>query len=589
MKLFSASELLNKAKLAFERFPFALVWAILSAVITVVIIGRDSNAIFEEHLNLTLTMGLGISWLVATQFYIEQFKKKGLWWIKIIILLLLIGSYFLLPEYNQEASSSDVSETPYIRFTLFIVAGHLALFFAPFITVWHPKAYWNYLKDMIIAIIRSGVFSGILYVGLVLAMVAVRYLFDIRFADHRYGQLFIICLGIVNTWVYLSDFPKEIQHNIHLTFHKAIEVFVKFILIPLTLLYIVILYSYVLKIILQWELPQGGVSYLVIALAALLFIVQFIIHPVRLTHESRLIKKFTTFAFWLFLPLLILLYIAIYTRVSSYGITEARYFLILVSIFITGATLYFLFSRKKQLRYLPITLAVFTLLGSFGFWGAFSVSTNSQLKQFQKVYHSFAKNDSITLSSEDEYRFTSIAKYLYKHNAIPEVSSTVGFNPKTAFPNTNSWNIGNKILDSLGYTVTTDNSYNNREYYTYEISGDEVKIITGYDFIQKTYFSDYEEDNSNNEFSYYLIRNPDHILIKNKGKEFLKIGLQDFMESLPRDDNSYKTLPQEQLSIEVATDSVAFKIFFERMSIMVEDDDEHKLSNANASILIKKL
>lgn len=589
MKFFSMSELLNKAKLAFERFPFALLWAIISTITTIILVEIDADSIFKQYVNLSITMVLGISWLIATQFYIEQFKKKNLWWIKVIVLLAIIGSYFLLPEYDTESHHYSNDDVPYIRYVLFLVAGHLALFFAPFITVWHPKAYWNYLMDMFIAISRSGFFSGILYIGLVIAMTAVRALFDIHIEDQRYGQLFLLCLGIVNTWVYLSDFPKEIQHNIHLEFNKAIEVLVKFILIPLTLLYLAILYAYVAKIIIQWELPKGWVSYLISALALLLFAIQFIIHPVRLTHKSRLIRKFTTYAFWLLLPLLILLYIAIYTRVAAYGITELRYFLIIVAIFITGSTLYFLFSKRKQLRFLPLALAIFALIGSFGFWGAFSVSKRSQVGQLKELYSAFNQTDSI--AQDDKNRFESITNYLYDRDALEKLTPIIGFNPKKSFPSVGRWQMGDKILDSLGFQFESGLTSSYSNYHNFNVdSKNSTRTIEGYDYMDYTQFYHYKNKEKIG-FRYELNEDNNSIEITNKeGDNVLKIELQEFIENLNKNnvDEYHQELAPELLSIEAATDSLSFKVLFENINYY-EEDSVLRLNGGQAFILYKKL
>jgi len=68
--------------------------------------------------------------------------------------------------------------------------------------------------------------------------------------------------------------------------------FLFFALIPLVLLYIIILYAYSFKIIFQWELPKGWVSYLVTALALLGFLVQVIINPIQNTVKSWMINQF---------------------------------------------------------------------------------------------------------------------------------------------------------------------------------------------------------------------------------------------------------------------------------------------------------
>ena len=94
MRLFSPSEFMIKALAAFKRFPVTLIWVILFTLLLVVLAERDIDDIFETYNNISLTAVLGVSWLIGTQFYIEQFKRKGLWWIKVVILLLLFAFYF---------------------------------------------------------------------------------------------------------------------------------------------------------------------------------------------------------------------------------------------------------------------------------------------------------------------------------------------------------------------------------------------------------------------------------------------------------------------------------------------------------------
>ncbi|WP_405211370.1 DUF4153 domain-containing protein [Dokdonia sp. Asnod2-E02] len=581
MRLFSPSEFIIKALAAFKRFPVTLIWVILFTLLLVVLTERDVDDIFETYNNISLTAILGVSWLIGTQFYIEQFKRKGLWWIKVIIILLLVAFYFTLPDYDFQNNN----ETPYIRWFVLLIVGHLALLFAPFITVWHPKAYWNYLADMLMAIARSALFSGVFYLGIVLALLAIEYLFGVKINGRRYFQLFLLCLGIINTWVYLSDFPKEVQHNIHLHFHKAIEVFVKFILIPLAALYITILYAYALKICIQWELPKGWVSYLIIALAGLLFIIQFIIHPLKATHTSRVFKNFQPLAYWLLLPLLILFYAAIYKRVSDYGITEARYFLIVIAIFITGATLYLLFSRKQQLRFLPIALAVMGLLSTFGFWGAFSVSKRSQMDEFEKMYTAFAKAENKKNSDPESYRrFSSITRYLVEHDAAEDLKPIIGYNPVEKHTDVATWKLSNYILKDLGYKMTASDIEKKRVHFNNASSA--AYDIRGYDWKQDFHFnlngqSEYIEE------GFSMLLNGKEILITTQDSTALTIPTQAFLKQLEGEDINKPINDRDKLTLRKTNDLVDVKIIFNSINLKVDGGGQRVINYASGSVLLK--
>lgn len=565
MKLFSPTEFSKKATEAFKRFPFVIMWVILAAIALIAFANEDVDVIFEERNNFTLTAILGVSWLIGAQFYIEQFKRKGLWWIKIIVIILLGLFYYYLPVYDPDTTVRD--GTPYIRWVLYFITGHLALLFAPFVTVWHPKAYWNYLSSMFVAISRSILFSGVLFLGLVLAMLAIQYLFGIEIQGKRYFQLFIACLGIVNTWVYLSDFPKEIQHTIHLNFHKAIEVFVKFILIPLAGLYIIILYAYAFKILIQWELPKGWVSYLITILSGLLYIIQSLIHPVRIGHESRLIRKFQPLVYWLLLPLLILLYVAIYKRISDYGVTEARYFLCIIAVFISGATLYLIFSRKQELRYLPIALAIFTLGSSFGPWGVFSVSKTSQIHEFEEMYTAFAKAKKNTTITKEEYsRFKSITSYLHNRDAIHELKPIIGYNPETTFTTINSWEIASKIIDSLGLNAR-DNEIENRSlHYTY--TQDKAISVKYYQWGKNFYLrADNVPANIVDGYSIQLSKNGQFIHLLKNDSILIELSAKELLVKLQDKDASTNIEELEKMQLQGSSNAIDISVHFTSLNL----------------------
>ncbi|MGY8914863.1 MAG: hypothetical protein ACKVJF_07240, partial [Flavobacteriales bacterium] len=207
MNLPSIEEIISKAKGAFLRFPLTLSWVILGTFFAIYIIEYQPTTLFEEHGGKFLTLILGVSLLTGTQFLIEQTAKpKNWWWLKIIVLLLLLLFYVQLPDFIE----FDINPKYFTRFFLYLLGGHLFVLFAPFAFTWNSLAYWNYLKNIAISIIRSLFFSGILFLGLVLAMTAIKFLFDYDLDAKRYGQLFVICLGIVNSWIFLANFPRDI-------------------------------------------------------------------------------------------------------------------------------------------------------------------------------------------------------------------------------------------------------------------------------------------------------------------------------------------------------------------------------------------
>lgn len=599
MKSPSFSEFTHQATTSFRRFPLTLTWAIVGSFFVLAVLNADDNKLFDEYLNILLTLILGISWLISAQFFTEQFKKpKKLWWVKLLTLALLVLLYVSLPPYNQDYGN----EVPYIRYGLYLFAGHLAVLCAPFFMTWHDGAYFNYLKNILIALARSILFCGVLYLGLVFAMLAMEFLFDLDFNDALYAQLFVFCLGIVNTWVYLSDFPKNIQFDLKINFNTATSVFVKFILIPLAALYILILYAYTVKIIIRWELPEGSVSYLIVALSALLFIIQFILHPVKYTHKSGIIKGFSPFCYWLLFPLLPLLYIAIFRRVADYGITENRYFLILLACFITGAAFYLLFSRKKQLRYLPIYLIVFIFFASVGPWGAFSVSEKSQLAQMERLVEAFPRNgnvkqgqnlktlDSVIITHEQASRLGSITQYLFNRGKLSEAETFLGYDPISEFKIKNGYGISDSIIKKMGITVQeVAADYSDDLYFDYSAEQKEAVSVAGYDVMKEVYLSN-AKDNRTEIHDGFMIRydsTNQKFIIEKERQSKMEIPLKELTGNLKDFGNtSYTTVPDSELRITSENENLKIALVFKNI-YFYRSNGETELLNSQLFILIK--
>ena len=598
MNLPSLTEISNKAQGAFQRFPITLLWAICGTLYTISVVD-DSPSNVPYKANIILTFIVGVSWLIGAQFFSEQLKAKWKGYLlKIILLVLLILFYLHLP--NEDVFNDNPRFV--IRFFLYSIAGHLFVLFAPFLFKWDKAAYWNYLKSAGFAIVRSGIFSGVLYLGLVVALLAVDALFDIRIDSDLYFQLFIFCLGIVNTWIYLSDFPKNIHQQTEIHFNKALEVFVKHILIPLVILYIIILYAYGFKILIQWELPKGWVSYLVTALALLGFIIQVITNPIQKKVNSWTINQFYPWFYRFLLPLIVLLFVAITRRVSDYGITENRYFVFVIAFWILGMTLFLLFSKKKSLIILPLSLFVLAILSSFGFWGASSISQKSQIKQFTKVFDLVKANNNVaTRSQHDQLR--SILDYLDERKSVSKLNRTSGIEIKEMFKDTitddeegvYTWFDTYKVLDSLGITIDqkdintaiTHGKYHN--YYRYREKPQNYNIKE-YQHLALVEFHDY--GNHKMEIGAYDINYDfENILLslnsKNDSALVLEIPLNKKLIAFSKLHPNLHNIDPQEMTWTPKNDSISVTIIVEELAFY-NKNDSISLTRLKAVVLLNQ-
>jgi hypothetical protein len=165
----------------------------------------------------------------------------------------------------------------------------------------------------------------------------------------------------------------------------ALRIFTQYVLIPLVVVYMIILYAYMAKIIIQWDLPKGWVGYPVIGVSLAGMLALLLVHPIRNKPESKWVVPYAKLFHWAFYPLIILISVAIVTRISDYGITENRYLVVVATAWLLGIALYFSFRRTTDIRIIPISLCIVSALTAFGPWGATAFARRSQLDRLREI------------------------------------------------------------------------------------------------------------------------------------------------------------------------------------------------------------
>jgi hypothetical protein len=166
---------------------------------------------------------------------------------------------------------------------------------------------------------------------------------------------------------------------------RAAAVLVKFVPVPLLLVYTAILDAYAAKIALAWELPKGTlgamvVGYLFVGAATLL-----LGYPSRET-GGALVRLFWRYWVWLAALPVALLFVAVSRRVADYGLTEQRYLMVLIGIWALILAAFRLAQGARfDLRLLPGVLALLLLAASFGPGGAIGLSVLSQKAELASI------------------------------------------------------------------------------------------------------------------------------------------------------------------------------------------------------------
>ncbi|AWW31409.1 hypothetical protein DN752_15475 [Echinicola strongylocentroti] len=380
----SLSYLNTFALKAAMRFPLALLSAIVAASTGNYLIeneSRLSNAF--PVINMMLTAALGVSLFFCISIFNEKKKIPSPFNIvnQVLGIIFLGWVYFSLPD----GSSTESIAMPYYRFAIFSVIIHLLASFAPYLKNIHTLAFWNYNKILFLRLLTALFYSAVLYLGILLAMTALHLLFEVKFDQALYLQLFVLIIGIFNTWFFLAGIPSNLNLiDKEVNYPKGLKIFSQYILLSLLLLYLLILYGYSFKIIMAWDWPKGIVSYLIIGVATWGILTVLLLYPFRDDEKDRWIGHFSRLYYFLLFPLVVVLFTAIGIRISEYGITINRYLIVLLGVWLALTCFYFKLGFKS-IKFIPLSLASILLFSSFGPWGIFSVSERSQTRRLKAL------------------------------------------------------------------------------------------------------------------------------------------------------------------------------------------------------------
>lgn len=438
MTIPSLEYILKKSVFTFKRFSLAIIAAFTGTLLGCAYVhisssGEDKavfNKLSELYVPLIMTCFLAVFLLVSLALLTEKLKwslKRGAL-LQSIGLLLLLTYYLTLPK--------ELNELAYVRFMLYALGIFFSLTFVPFIGSMQASHFWQYNRIFFARIFGTIFYAAVIYIGIAIALLAIKNLFNINFDSNVYLYLFIVIGGSVAPCFFLSDMPKVDElTSLDDYYPNGLKIFVQYILLPLVTIYGLILYAYGMKIILTANWPVGWVAYLVIAFSVLGILSIALIWPLRNDEREGWIKNFSRFFYIGLLPLILLLSVAIYKRVSQYGITEQRYFIILTAVWLTFIALYFLISKTKSLKVIPISFCLGLFLSSFGPWGAFDISKKSQLRHLEQI---FKRNNLLDkgqykadkINWQEEAELSSVVQYLVEmHGASvlqPYIKQSIG-------------------------------------------------------------------------------------------------------------------------------------------------------------------
>ena len=385
-KLFSLRKLTEGTISAITNYPLVILIATALGLRCIGLVHYEETDLFDEALPWMLAQGLGISLFFALHT-VSRYRKLPRP-ASLGILALGIGVLYLIGYHFDYMMSMAREETMVLEVIGYALACHLLVAFLPFFRKNTLNGFWQYNKSLFLRAFTTILYTVVLFGGLSGAIAAIQELFNVEITEKIYAYLWFIMAFPVSALIFCAGVPladdiDALESASDLP--SGLRLFVQFVLLPLVVVYLCILYAYMGKIILSWSLPQGWVTILIMAFSVIGMLAMLLVHPFQQLTEHAWIKVITKNYYRSLLPLLVLQYVAIFTRISDYGFTSARWAVVAITAWLTFITVYKVFFKGKNIILIPSTLFIVAILFLIGPLSHRSISVWSQTAKINRL------------------------------------------------------------------------------------------------------------------------------------------------------------------------------------------------------------
>jgi len=387
MKIPGFKNIAKGLKHIFQKFPVESLFTVISTLFALALVNSYDRAyhfpkwILEDGL---MTLHISILFYLGINLWIKYSSEENRKTSSLLYLFILIP--FLLFYYFRDIEKGTTQV--WIQYWILNFTGHLWVASIAFLINRGQLMYfWSFNKRIFLRLLSSFFYSLVLYLGISLAILALQYLFGLEVENTFYESLGVWTGITFNTFYFLGGIPtnrSDLFIEEGLTYPKSLKYFTQYVLLPLVSLYLLILLSYEIKLLVQWTLPKGWVSEMIIAYAIFGILSILLVHPIKNNLNNQWINVFSRYYFISLIPLSVLFFLALYRRISDYGFTEDRYILLLLAFWIMGISIFMILKKDYPIRYIPISLWILALFCLFNPWNLFETTKISQLKRFEK-------------------------------------------------------------------------------------------------------------------------------------------------------------------------------------------------------------
>ena len=188
---------------------------------------------------------------------------------------------------------------------------------------------------------------------------------------------------------------------------QVLQLILNFILSPAIIIYTIILYAYFIRIVLEWDLPKGGVAWLVMGFVTVAMAGRLMQYVLKQHYYDWFYRNFT----WIAIPPLILYWIGSIYRIRLYSFTESRFYLMIAGVLMTLFVLMLLWKRSRRFQLMALifgaAIILFTYIPGIS---AKSIGLNCQKSRLHQMISQLKLTDPKTGKFVKELNLENIRK-----------------------------------------------------------------------------------------------------------------------------------------------------------------------------------
>jgi len=403
-------------KKAIERFPLTVFCSVVVFILSVYLVEnpelKNENLLNELH-KMVILLGMSIPLTLALELAREKYLSgKNKWVIRsvnalITLIFIIFYRFYYLSGKNSSSTLDSLEQlmaTGIIFFLCFLLVP----------VIGKKDEEEKYFQSVIVDKTVTILFSVVLFLGLIAVFATIDGLSLIKLDSNIYIETWLFVVFVFSVIFFLSKLKKVDESLENYEIHKIFKFLIYFIVIPLITTYTGILYVYFGKMLITRSWPQGLVSHLILWYTIFSLFIMIMVTPMaKKDSVARVFKKYFPFAS---LPLLVLSIVSISKRISQYGVTPSRYFVVLLAMWLIFCMVSSIF--KARLSVILISLITVVYISVFTPVNNRRITLMSQNKRFEKILAKYGllKDGKLVkkpeLAKEKRYEVTDVLNYI---------------------------------------------------------------------------------------------------------------------------------------------------------------------------------